>query len=356
MARGHDVTVYCRTPNREDRQDSYLGMRLVHLPALNHKVAETLSHTTLSVAHAVSTARPDAAVVFNAANASVLPALRARGIPVATHVDGLEWQRSKWGPVGQRYYRWAEAMAVRWSDALIADARGIADYYSIEFGAPTRIINYGAPRVTQQPNAAFAESGLSTGGYHLAVARFEPENKLHTLVAGYVASNATRPLVLVGSAPYADGYIRRVRDLADHRVVFLGSVWDQGYLDQLYARAYVYWHGHSVGGTNPSLLRALGASAPSIAHDNVFNREVLGSAGRFFGDPSQVTKLLEDAESDVATNESYGAAAGRRAIAFDWDEVATDYETLCADLMHGRLRALGLSGHRGEQWAATAGV
>src|SRR3954447_26848484 len=146
--RGHDVVVYCRTvPGSPDRPaDSHLGMRLVHLPAARKRSLETLSHSALSVGHLLAH-RPDAAIVFNAANAPLLPALRAARIPVATHVDGLEWKRAKWGRTGRRYYRVAEAMAVRWSDVLIADAQGIADYYHREFDAPTTLLTYGAPLI-----------------------------------------------------------------------------------------------------------------------------------------------------------------------------------------------------------------
>ena len=109
---------------------------------------ETLSHTALSVAHLMR--HPvDAAIVFNAANAPLLPVLRARRIPVATHVDGLEWQRAKWGRRAGATTARAESLAVRWSDALIADAQGIADYYGDEFGAPTDLIAYGAPILTE---------------------------------------------------------------------------------------------------------------------------------------------------------------------------------------------------------------
>ena len=145
--RGHRVVVYCRTAGADaPRPKTHLGMRLVHLPAARKRSLETLSHSALSVAHLLAH-RTDAAIVFNAANSPLLPALRAARIPVATHVDGLEWKRAKWGPVGQRYYRMAESMAVRWSDALIADAEGIAGYYRSEFGAPTTLLTYGAPLI-----------------------------------------------------------------------------------------------------------------------------------------------------------------------------------------------------------------
>ena len=104
------------------------------LPALKRRFLETLSHTALSVGHLLRRVHPDVAIVFNSANAPFLPALRAARIPVATHVDGLEWRRGKWGPAGRRYYRAAEAAAVRLSDAIIADAQGIADYYAEELG------------------------------------------------------------------------------------------------------------------------------------------------------------------------------------------------------------------------------
>src|SRR6185503_12367589 len=116
------------------------------------------------------------------------------------------------------------------------------------------------------------------GGFHLVVARFEPENHVDLAVEGYRRSGATLPLVVVGSAPYADEYTNRIHAIAegDPRIRLLGGVWDQDQLDQLYAHALTYIHGHSVGGTNPSLLRAMGAATAVLGYDVVFNREVAG--------------------------------------------------------------------------------
>ena len=147
MARmGYEVTVYCRAQRGDDDPGpTYLGMKRVVLPSVRTKTMETLSHTAISTATVIARPKPDAVFMFNAANAVLLPALRARRIPVATHVDGLEWKRAKWTGFGQTYYRRAEELAVRWSDALIADAVGIADYYRSEFDAPTELLSYGAP-------------------------------------------------------------------------------------------------------------------------------------------------------------------------------------------------------------------
>ena len=263
VTRGHEVVVYCRGAE-DPTLESHLGMELVHLPAAEKKSLETLSHTALSTVHLWrSRRRFDAAIVFNAANAPFLPVIRARNVPVAVHVDGLEWRRDKWTGAGQRYYRAVESLSVRWADALIADAQGIADYYTEEFGAETELLVYGAP-IQEDPGAErLGELGLLPQKYHLVVARFEPENHVAEIVSGYVASNATLPLVVVGSAPYADGYTARIHALAEgsSRVRMLGGLWDQQQLDELYANSLTYVHGHSVGGTNPSLLRAMGASA-----------------------------------------------------------------------------------------------
>jgi glycosyltransferase involved in cell wall biosynthesis len=333
---GHQVTVYCRTTADGARPQSYRGMSLVHLPAVHRRSLETLSHTAASVAHLVAHRRPDCALVFNAANAPLLPVLRARGVPVATHVDGLEWQRAKWWGAGRRYYRVAEALSVRWSDALIADARGIADYYRQEFSASTRLIAYGAPRPATPRVDRLAELGLTPHGYHLVVARFEPENHVDVIVDGYSRTGSQLPLVVVGSAPYADAHTARIRELADDRVRLLGGVWDQELLDQLYGGALTYLHGHSVGGTNPSLLRAIGAGAATTAFDVVFNREVLGEAGKYFRHADDVARTMNEAEADPAAEVARGAACSLQADRYDWDDVASSYEKLCSDLVSGR--------------------
>jgi glycosyltransferase involved in cell wall biosynthesis len=331
--RGHRVVVYCRTTPGDtlDRPARHLGMELVHLSAARRRSLETLSHTALSVRHLLAH-RTDAAIVFNAANAPLLPVLRAARIPVATHVDGLEWKRAKWGGGGRRYYRVVESLAVRWSDVLIADAEGIADYYREAFAAPTTLLTYGAPLIAPGSHR-LAELGLEPGGYHLVVARFEPENHVDVVVEGYAASEATKPLVVVGSAPYSDDYTRRVHALADSRVRFLGGLWDQELLDQLYANCCTYLHGHSVGGTNPSLLRAIGAGAAVTAFDVDFNREVVRDAGRWFRTPQDVARELATAEADAEGTRRAGRRARILAARYDWDDVATGYEELARRLV-----------------------
>lgn len=335
---GHEVVVYCR--RGEPRAKEHAGMHLVHVPAVQRRTAETLSRTALSLGHVVAH-RTDVAIVFNAANAPLLPLLRAARIPVATHVDGLEWQRAKWGPTGRRYYRAAERLAVRWSDALIADARGIQGYYASTYAAESVFLPYGAPLAGPVDARLLSSVGLREDGYHLVVARLEPENHVDLMIRGYLRSGAAQPLVVVGSVPYPSEHSELVRRLAasDARVRALGAVWDQSLLDALYGGALTYLHGHSVGGTNPSLLRAMGAGTAVIALDVVFNREVLADTGVFVSSAEDVARELDAAERDPAASRQRGRAGRERAgREYVWDDVARGYERLCRDLLERSAR------------------
>ncbi|WP_053384682.1 glycosyltransferase [Leucobacter celer] len=335
VERGHRVLVYTR--GSEHREREHLGMEIIHLPAVPVKQVETLSHTGLSTVHAIAGRRPDVAFVFNAANSPFLPLLRARGIPTALHMDGLEWRRSKWGPRGRAYYRWAEQFGVRQADALIADAPGIADYYRHQFDVDTEMIRYGAPILDAAADDGVRGIGLEPRGYHLVVARFEPENHVREIVEGYAASDARLPLAVVGSAPYSADYTRQIQAIADgdDRIRLLGGVYDQGLLDALYFHAFTYLHGHSVGGTNPSLLRAMGAGTAVIAFDVGFNRETAGG-GWFFSDSAGVARAVRAAEADPEEVAAAGRTVRSRAAGeFDWNAVAERYEDLARRLAAG---------------------
>lgn len=333
VQRGHDVTVYCR--NEGQSLVEYRGMRLVNLPAVRVRAAETLSHSGLSAAHSILRDRPDMAFVFNPANAPYVRLLRLGGVPTAVNMDGFEWRRAKWAGSGARYFRWAARASAKGADVVIADSRVMQQHVREAYGRDSEYVAYGAD-VVPHDTARLAELGLASHEYHLVVARFEPENQVREIVAAAVSSSASRPLVVVGSAPYAAEYTRQVREAAadDPRVRFLGAVWDQELLNQLYAGSLSYVHGHSVGGTNPSLLRAMAAGAPVIADDNPFNREVLGEAAEFVSDRHQIASALLADERDGAAARARGAAARDRVHRlYRWDDVAGEYERIALRLV-----------------------
>jgi glycosyltransferase involved in cell wall biosynthesis len=307
-------------------------MRLVNLPAMRRRSLETLSHTSASVLHALLD-RPDVAVLFNTGNAPLIPILKAGRIPIAIHTDGLEWQRAKWSGLGARYYRWAESVAVRSQCALISDAEGIAAYFRETHKRESTVIAYGAD-ILHPACDKLSEFRIEPREYHLVVARMEPENHIDVIVEGHRLSGTQRPLLVVGSTPYPAAYERRVHELGRFSDVrFLGAVWDQELLNQLYANAASYLHGHSVGGTNPSLLRALGCGAPVTAFDVNFNREVTAGNARFFSDAAGVARCLRADEADTEGTAARGLAGRQHAAeAFRWDDVADKYEQLLASI------------------------
>jgi len=334
-AAGHEVTVYSRNPGQTLTE--YRGMRVVNAPAVRHRIAETLTHTAASTVHAVIKDKPDVALVLNAGNAPLLKPLRTARIPTAIHLDGLESKREKWRGAGARYYRWAEKASVKWADAVIADSRAIADHVKREYGRECVFIPYGA-EIIDPGIDRLRELDLIRRDYHLIVARFEPENHVLDAVHAYWDSEETRPLVVVGSAPYSQWYIDKVHEAAnaDPRIRFPGGIYDQQLLDQLYANARTYIHGHSVGGTNPSLLRAMGAGAPVLAFDVEFNREVTGGQAFFWIDADELTRVLDDIAEDEEIDTVLQAYSehGRQRIRdhYQWDDVATRYEHLLEQL------------------------
>ena len=333
-ARGNEVTVYCRNPGQTITE--FEGMRLVNLPAIRHRMAETLSHTSLSVARAITKDKPDVALVLNAGNAPLIRPLQVAGIPVAIHLDGLESRREKWRGAGSRYYRWAERLAVRRADVVIADAQAIADHAQREYGRACTVIAYGA-EVIDPGSERLAEVDLIRRDYHLIVARMEPENHVLDAVHAYRVSEETRPLVVVGGAPYSQWYIDKVRAAAadDSRVRFLGGVYDQDLLNELYAHSRTYIHGHSVGGTNPSLLRAMGAGSAVMAFNCEFNREVTANRAFFWSDAKDLTALFDEiAEGEIDEQLREFGEAGRQRVAevYRWDAVAGAYEDMLTSL------------------------
>jgi glycosyltransferase involved in cell wall biosynthesis len=196
-----------------------------------------------------------------------------------------------------------------------------------------RYIPYGATILDPGEDGRLGDVGLEPRGYHLVVARFEPENRIDVILDGYNRSGAGLRLVVVGSALYAEQYSRRIVETAARNpaIRLLGSVWDQALLDQLYANARTYIHGYSVGGTNPSLLRAMGGSANILVLDVVFNREVLADTGGFFAGPEDLARGIAASEAEAEGGRDNGARApaGER---YTWDAVAHQYEQLCLDV------------------------
>jgi glycosyltransferase involved in cell wall biosynthesis len=334
VARGHEVTVYCRAHYVSPRQIEYKGVRLKVLPTIRHKYFDTVVHACLSSFHAALFRRFDAALICNAANAPFAPVLRAAGVPVAINVDGLEHKRRKWNWLGKSYYRVAERLSVWLPNETVTDASVIQDYYLAKYGAASTMIAYGAEVERRLDRAAVRQWGVEPNRYVLYVSRLEPENNAAMVIEAFRRVRTPHKLLIVGDAPYAHEYIRLLRSLAhrDRRIIFTGFVFGDAYR-ALQQNAYCYVHATEVGGTHPALVEAMGYGNCVLALAAPENVEVLGDAGLHYRDSQELAAQLQHVLRDGAIVNQYRQRAQARVRErYDWEHVVDEYEDLFAHM------------------------
>jgi glycosyltransferase involved in cell wall biosynthesis len=334
--RGHTVTAYCR--QRPGRQRSWMvdGVRCVYTPGLDGKSSSTLTYGATATLNA-SLRDADCALVLNIANGFFLPLLKMRGIPCAVNTDGIEWRRGKWGPAARRVFHLGARLSAAWASVLVADSRSIGEIWQREFGVQSEFIPYGGDLAPPSGSVLVEQLGLVPAGYVLAVARLIPENNVDMLLDAAEQRGWPWPLVVVGSANSASPIEERLKSSVPENVKWLGHVDDQNLLHELWQHAGVYVHGHSVGGTNPALLQALGCGAPTVAFDSPFNREVIGgSKACYFSDPSALGGLIDEVMASPGTRAAM-STEGRRIVAerYSWASVCQAYADLLERLAAG---------------------
>jgi glycosyltransferase involved in cell wall biosynthesis len=327
VARGHDVTVYCRSNNITYRDPLYKGVRLTILPTIGTKYLDTVAHTFLSVLHAVPK-RFDCVLICNAANALFAAVPRLTGSPVALNVDGIERKRKKWSAQGRAYYRLSEKLATFIPNVIVTDAAVIQEYYLKTYRKKSSMIAYGADCSRVESVVALERIGLQPREYFLYVSRLEPENNAHLVVRAFEQVRTDKQLVIVGSAPYAHGYIQELKSTRDSRIHFPGGVYGAGYRE-LQSHAHVYVHATEVGGTHPALIEAMGAGNCILVFDTPENREVAGDSGLYFTDDKSLANQMRVTLENPALVESLRLKAHARAKAlYSWDAITDSYEKL----------------------------
>jgi glycosyltransferase involved in cell wall biosynthesis len=328
-ARGHHVTVYCRS--RHDAP-AYRGVALRYLPAIRRKYLETVLHTLLATADAAFR-RPDAALYCNAANALAAGLARLAGLRVALNVDGLERLRRKWNRLGRAWYALSERLATVFPHEVVSDARRIAAYYQQRYGVQTRFIPYGAATGRVAGRAALDRLGLEPRRYFLYVSRLEPENNALLVREAFERLETDYRLALIGDAPYAADYIRLVRATRDPRIVMPGAIYGEGY-HELLSHCFAYVHATEVGGTHPALIEAMGRSALTLYLDTPENAEVAGGAAIAYaaGDLAEAMRRALSMSEDERARWR-GLAEARVAERYSWDSVTDEYERLLAGMV-----------------------
>ena len=335
VARGHAVTVYCRSNNIQFDVNNYKGVDLVVLPTIRTKYFDTVFHTFISVFHAIPR-RFDAILVCNAANAIFTAIPRITFTPVALNVDGLERKRKKWGFVGSTYYRLSEYLATLIPSVIVTDASVIREYYMQTYHAESTMIAYGTPCDRVETTVVLEKLNVKPRRYVLYVSRLEPENNAHLVIEAFASVRTDMPLLIVGDAPYAHEYIARLKSTPDSRVRFTGGIYGSGYRE-LQSHAAVYIQATEVGGTHPALIEAMGAGNCVIAYDTPENREVVGGCGLLFTNVTELTKHIQWAIDNPADVSVLGKKAQDRARAvYSWDAVTSQYEKLFENMKLSR--------------------
>ena len=327
--RGWDVRVYCQVPGTgATTTDVWQGLTrvLVHEPKEGWR--GTASFDLTCVRHVLDTAGPDDVCLTFGYNTGVFNvAQRLRGIPNVINMDGMEWTRRRWGLLRQGILLANERIAGLVGDVLVADHPVIHQYLRRHFGA-TRVttITYGAHTVDDAPTAPLDELGLVAGEFATMICRPIPENSCLEIVRAWSTRPRGLTLAVLGDYVDDDPYHREVRAAAGPEVRFLGAIHDPRVVGSLRRHSRLYLHGHTVGGTNPSLVEAMAAGNGVLARRNVYNTWVAGDGARYFSTAAELDDHLADALDPAVAQELGARARARFEDEFTWGRIGAQYE------------------------------
>jgi glycosyltransferase involved in cell wall biosynthesis len=337
VKQGWRVVVYCQEDGSGPVfNDTWEGIERVRIPVAQTGPKGTIVFDWQATQHAAR--HRDLCLTLGYNTALFCALLRLKGVPNLINMDGIEWSRAKWGPVAKTWF-WLNDWAGCWlGNHLVADHPEIKKHLSSRV-RPSKIttIAYGADPLASAPETAVRALGLEPGRYLTLVARPEPENSILEVVQGF--SRRARGITLAVLGNYSEGnpYHRAVKEAASGEVRFLGAIYDKPVVQALRFHCAAYVHGHQVGGTNPSLVEALGAGNAVIAHDNRFNRWVAGSGARFFdgadGFARAADEVLENPQALAAMRQ---ASLTQFEANFTWSKILGEYEQLLLNHLPAR--------------------
>lgn len=335
VQQGWQITVYCQQDmisSPAPLMDEWQGVKRVHLtPTLFGRVITgaygTILFDLMATWHAWRHKRRAVWLTlgYNTSLFNVLP--KCFGTKQIINMDGMEWQRDKWSGLRKAYLYLAYHIAGRVADHLVADHPEIEAILKKSFKTPTQMIAYGSPVVQGTEGALVQAYGVEPGQYALIIARAVPENGILEIVQSWSKQGSGQKLLIIGAYDPQDAYQGKVLSYRSENIVFAGAIYDRSVLDALREHCLFYFHGYRVGGTNPSLIEAMGCGAAIIAHDNRFNRWVVGQGGLFYADQAALDRLITGI-SAIALPELRHNARQRHQAAFQWQPVLEAYEGL----------------------------
>ena len=330
--RGWDVVVYCQGEGKGAiTEDIWEGVKRIHIPVTSSGAVGTIDFDWRTITDILRRDFRGPVLTFGYNTALFCARLRWARIPNIINMDGIEWRREKWR-LHEKAWLWLNDLAGCWiGNHLIADHPEIAKHLARRVPADKiSMIPYGADSVVDADPELLRPYALSPARYALVIARPEPENRILEIVRAFSLRRRGIPLVILGNYSPADKrYHADVFNAASDEVRFLGAIFDRKIVSTLRYFARLYVHGHTVGGTNPSLVEALGAGSAVLAHDNRFNRWVAGPEARYFRDEADCAGQLDDLLAPGnALDRMRAASRQRHTEDFRWDGILSRYEEL----------------------------
>jgi hypothetical protein len=325
--RGHSVTVY-NSHKHPYQGQIWNGVDIVHCYDPEQRTG-TVGQFVYDLNCIIDTRRKDFDVILQLGYTSssiwgwLLP--KSKSV-ITTNMDGLEWKRSKFSPKVQRFLKYAEKLGVEYSDYLISDSLGIQDYIRKEYNKESLYIPYGADLFSKPEVKYIREFQIEEYRYNMLIARLEPENSIEIILDGQVLSSRKLPFIVIGNHNTTYGLYLKNKFKGEKSIKFVGGIYDMTLLNNLRHFSNMYFHGHTVGGTNPSLLEAMSSQALVAANDNIFNRSILQDDAFYFKTSNDVKKLLEsidkvNGKSKIFSNEK------KIAVTYSWKTIVDQYES-----------------------------
>lgn len=329
-SKGWSVTVYCQEEGSEgDWESNWNGIRLIHISVKDTGTLGTISFDWKSILHALTQRGVFLTLGYNTAILNLLQ--RLKGQTNLINMDGIEWKRDKWGFLAKSWF-WINERAGCWiGNHLIADHPMIKEHLGVRV-SPQKItmIPYGADNIESADLNELSQYGVTKFNYSIVIARPEPENSILEIIRSFSRTPRNHKLLVLGNfTPDKNPYHKSVLNAASNEVIFPGAIYNKEKIQALRFFCKFYIHGHTVGGTNPSLVEALGASCAVIAHDNKFNRWVAGPNAIYLEDENSCASVFNSLIADKNIFLSMKEASHKRYLEqFTWDSILQKYEDL----------------------------
>lgn len=322
---GHDVTVY-NSHSHPYQEDEFNGVKIKHLYDPEKRVG-TAGQFIYDLLCILDTRKHDYDIILQLGytSSSIFFDLHPSKSVVVTNMDGLEWKRTKYGAKVQKFLQWAESLAVKKSDALISDSIGIQNYLKAKYKADSTYIPYGSYVVSDYDESICTEYNVEKYQYDMLIARLEPENSIVVILEGVAKSIKKRPFLVIGKHETSYGQYLKTKFSDFEHILFVGGVYDKAKLDSLRYFSNIYFHGHTVGGTNPSLLEAMGSNALICANNNEFNSAILGVDALYFENNDNVSSFVDSIQKENYPHFLHNNLDKIKNI-YEWNTIISQYE------------------------------